>query len=132
MGNVKYLDFDEAKKGIIDATYRLVSVVDSLNNANYDTYLDVFAEKFIIDCMDYCHRADFPRTLIYTASELAVKYIKDKFSDTHGPLKSLKENDVEFTWAVEDVSPIGCISEKDFESIRTKLNLYRKVVWSNG
>ncbi|WP_302064369.1 hypothetical protein [uncultured Veillonella sp.] len=132
MGNVKYLDFDEAKKGIIEATHRLVSVVDSLNNANYDTYLDVFAEKFILDCMDYCHRADFPRTLIYTASELAVKYIKDKFSDTHSPLKSLKENDVEFTWAVEDVSPIGCISEKDFESIRTKLNLYRKVVWSNG
>ena len=52
MGNVKYLDFDEAKKGIIDATHRLVSVVDSLNNVNYDTYLDVFAEKFILDCMD--------------------------------------------------------------------------------
>ena len=133
MGNVKYLDFDEAKKGIIDATHRLISVLeDGLNNANYDTYLDVFAEKFILDCMDYCHRTDFPRTLIYTASELAVKYIKDKHADSHGPLKSLKENDVEFEWAVEDVSPIGCISEKDFESIRTKLNLYRKVVWSNG
>ena len=133
MGNVKYLDFDEAKKGIIDATHRLISVLEGgLNDANYDAYLDVFAEKFILDCMDYCHRTDFPRTLIYTASELAVKYIKDKLSDTRGPLKSLKENDVEFTWAVEDVSPIGCISEKDFESIRTKLNLYRKVVWSNG
>lgn len=132
MGNVKYLDFDEAKKGIVDATHRLVSVVDSLNDANYDAYLDVFAEKFILDCMDYCHRTNFPRTLVYTAAELATKYIKDKYSDTHGPLKSLKENDVEFTWAVTDISPIGCISEKDFESIRTKLNLYRKVVWSNG
>ena len=48
MGNVKYLDFDDAKKGIIDATHRLVSAISSLNSVNYDTYLDVFAEKFIL------------------------------------------------------------------------------------
>lgn len=132
MGNVQYLDYDDAVQGVINTSNRLITMVDALDVDNYTDFLALFAEKFVLDCMDYCHRTNFPRTLVYTAAELATKYIKDKYSDTHGPLKSLKENDVEFTWALTDVSPIGCISEKDFESIRTKLNLYRKVVWSNG
>lgn len=132
MGNVQYLEYDEAVALVISTTNRLIFMIDSLNEVNCADYITLFAEKFVLDCMDYCHRTNFPRTLVYTAAELATKYIKDKYSDTHGPLKSLKENDVEFTWAVTDISPIGCISEKDFESIRTKLNLYRKVVWSNG
>lgn len=132
MGNVQYLDFDDAVQGVINTSNRLITMVDALDVDNYTDFLALFAEKFVLDCMDYCHRTNFPRTLVYTAAELATKYIKDKYSDTHGPLKSLKENDVEFTWAVTDVSPIGCISEQDFESIKPKLNLYRKVVWSNG
>ena len=132
MGNVQYLDYDDAVQGVINTSNRLITMVDALDVDNYTDFLALFAEKFVLDCMDYCHRTNFPRTLVYTAAELAVKYIKDKHIDSHGPLKSLKENDVEFTWAVTDVSPIGCISEQDFESIRSKLNLYRKVVWSNG
>lgn len=132
MGNVQYLDYDDAVQGVINTSNRLITMVDGLDVDNYTDFLALFAEKFVLDCMDYCHRTNFPRTLVYTAAELAVKYIKDKHSDSHGPLKSLKENDVEFTWAITDVSPIGCISEQDFESIRSKLNLYRKVVWSNG
>lgn len=132
MSNVQYLEYDSAIQEVINTSKRLISLIDGLKDIDHTTILTLFAEKFVLDCLDYCHRTNFPRTLIYTAAELAVKYIKDKHADSHGPLKSLKENDVEFEWAVIDVSPIGCISEKDFESIRPKLNLYRKVVWSNG
>lgn len=130
MGNVQYVPFDEAVQLVIQYAQRLITAHSI--DVDVGIQLEIFAEKFVLDTMDYCHRTNFPRTLVYTAAELAAKYIKDRYSDTHGPLKSLKENDVEFTWAVTDISPIGCISEKDFESIRTKLNLYRKVVWSNG
>lgn len=132
MGNVQYLEYDSAIQEVINTSKRLISLIDGMKDVDHTTTLTLFAEKFVLDCLDYCHRTNFPRTLIYTAAELSVKYIKDKHADSHGPLKSLKENDVEFEWAVTDVSPIGCISEKDFESIRPKLNLYRKVVWSNG
>lgn len=66
--------------------------------------LEAFAEKFVLDVMDYCHRTNFPRSLVYTGAELAVKYSKDTLSQSQGPLKSLKENDVEFIWGVSDVA----------------------------
>lgn len=130
MGNVQYMPYDNAVSEVIRQAERLVVIKD---NVVLDSIaLEIFAEKFVLDVMDYCHRTDFPRTLAYTGAELAIKYIVDSASNGQGPLKSLKENDVEFEWAVGEVSPIGCISEQDFNSIRPKLNLYRKVVWSNG
>lgn len=130
MGNVQYMPYDNAVSEVIRQVERLVVIKD---NVVLDSIaLEIFAEKFVLDVMDYCHRTDFPRTLAYTGAELAIKYIVDSASNGQGPLKSLKENDVEFEWAVGEVSPIGCISEQDFNSIRPKLNLYRKVVWSNG
>lgn len=130
MGNVQYMPYDAAVGEVIRQAERLVVIKD---NVVLDSIaLEIFAEKFVLDVMDYCHRTDFPRTLAYTGAELAIKYIVDSASNGQGPLKSLKENDVEFEWAVGEVSPIGCISEQDFNSIRPKLNLYRKVVWSNG
>lgn len=130
MGNVQYMPYDNAVSEVIRQAERLVVIKD---NVVLDSIaLEIFAEKFVLDVMDYCHRTDFPRTLAYTGAELAIKYIVDSASNGQGPLKSLKENDVEFEWAIGEVSPIGCISEQDFNSIRPKLNLYRKVVWSNG
>lgn len=136
MGNVQYMEFDTAVQEVVRQAERLAVIKSVGSDGVIDhTELELFAEKFVLDVMDYCHRTDFPRTLAYTGAELAVKYILDarRTDDgAPGPLKSLKENDVQFEWAVGEVSPIGCISEHDFNSIRPKLNLYRKVVWSNG
>lgn len=132
MDNVKYISYEEAVQCIADTAKRMLFMLDTTMDKKNLEPISFFAEKFVLDCMDYCHRTDFPRSLVYTGAELAVKYSKDTLSQSQGPLKSLKENDVEFTWAVSDMSPIGCISEQDFDSIKSKLNLYRKVVWSNG
>lgn len=132
MGNVKYISYEEAVQCIVDTANRMLFMVDTMAHEKSLEPISLFAEKFVLDCMDYCHRTDFPRSLVYTGAELAVKYSKDTLNQSQGPLKSLKENDVEFTWAVSDMSPIGCISEQDFNSIKPKLNLYRKVVWSNA
>lgn len=133
MRNVQYMEFDAAVQEVVRQAERLAVIKSVGSDGVIDhTELELFAEKFVLDVMDYCHRNDFPRTLAYTGAELAIKYIADSASNGQGPLKSLKENDVEFEWAVGEVSPIGCISEHNFNSIRPKLNLYRKVVWSNG
>lgn len=130
MGNVQYIPYNEAVRLVIQYAQRLITARSI--DVDVGIQLEVFAEKFVLDVMDYCHRTDFPRSLAYTGAELAVKYSKDTLNQSQGPLKSLKENDVEFTWTVSDISPIGCISEQDFNSIKPKLNLYRKVVWANG
>ncbi|WP_277293341.1 hypothetical protein [Veillonella montpellierensis] len=132
MANVKYISYEETVQCIADTANQMLFMLDTTMDKKSLELISSFAEKFVLDCMDYCHRTDFPRSLAYTGAELAVKYSKDTLNQSQGPLKSLKENDVEFTWAVSDMSPIGCISEQDFDSIKSKLNLYRKVVWSNG
>lgn len=132
MGDEQYIGFDEAVALIVQHANRLVNMgAIKADMNNIDAQIQVFAEKFVLDVVAYCHRTNFPRVLAYTAAELAMKYIADmnRMADgSLGPLKSLKENDVQFEWAVSSVAPIGCISEQDFESIRNKLNLYRKVV----
>lgn len=132
MANVKYISYEEAVQCIVDTAKRMFFMLDTTMDKKSLELISSFAEKFVLDCMDYCHRTDFPRSLVYTGAELAVKYSKDTLSQSQGPLKSLKENDVEFTWTVSDMSPIWCISEQDLNSIKPKLNLYRKMVWFNG
>lgn len=92
-------------------------------------------EKLVLDILDYCHRDDFPMALVYTAVDLVGKRLDDLQGDTdadgisaRGPLSGLKMDDTEFTFAVDSVSATGILSDYDFDSIRSKLNLYRKVV----
>lgn len=129
---MQYLPYDEAVAKVMQQTERLATLKNAFDADLEHDKMEMFAEKFVLDVLDYCHRSDFPRTLVYTGAELAVKYITDMNKSENAPLKSLKENDVQFEWAVKEVSPIGCISEDDFATIRGKLNLYRKVMWSNG
>lgn len=134
MSNVTYLPVAEAMAAIRKNVERLLMSRDVDVGFLQLPSLDMYIERFVYDTLDYCHRTDFPRTLTYVAAELAVKYLVDskKSDDGNGPLKSLRENDVTFEWAVDSVSPIGCISEEDFNKLRPKLNLYRKVVWGRG
>ena len=92
-------------------------------------------EKLVLDILDYCHREDFPVALVYTAVDLVGKRLDDLQADSEeegiaarGPLSSIKMDDTEFTFAVNSVSATGILSDYDFDSIKSKLNLYRKVV----
>lgn len=125
---MKYITAEEAIVAVKEKALSMAESNEQLQQYMTLGKLAMFAERYVMDVLDYCHRVDFPYALIYVGAELAVKYFADSSRDAPGPLKSLKENDVQFEWAVSSVSPIGCISEQDFESIRNKLNLYRKVV----
>ncbi len=92
-------------------------------------------EKLVLDIMDYCHREDFPEALVYTAVDLIGKRLDDIQADSEeegisarGPLSGLKMDDTEFSFAVDNVSGTGLLSDYDFDSIKSRLNLYRKVV----
>ena len=93
-------------------------------------------EKLVMDILDYCHRDDFPVALVYTAVDLVNKRLDDLQSvddedggiPTRGPLSSIKMDDTEFSFAVNNVSASGVLSDYDFDSIKAKLNLYRKAV----
>ena len=88
-------------------------------------------KKLVSDIVDYCNRTDFPVALIYTAVELICKRLDDENVDettgSSAPLKKIKQDDTEFEFAVDNVSVVGLSSDADFETIKPKLNLYRKV-----
>lgn len=76
--------------------------------------------------------------LVYTAVDLVGKRLDDLQSSadeaeegdipTRGPLSSIKMDDTEFSFAVNSVSASGVLSDYDFDSIKAKLNLYRRAV----
>jgi len=91
-----------------------------------------FIEKLVVDILDYCHRADFPPSLVYTIVDLVCKRIDDEAkaaAGAPGPLKRLQQNDTTYEWAVNSTSPFGLVSDVDFDSIKPKLNRWRKVAW---
>ena len=97
--------------------------------------LSFYVEKLIGDILDYCHRDEFPETLVYTVVDLIRKRLADEgqgagdeFAGTRGPLAKIKQDDTEFTFAVNNVDATGCLSDLDFDSIKQKLNIYRRVV----
>lgn len=101
-----------------------------------ETKLSYYVEKLVYDILDYCHREDFPATLVYTVTDLIRKRIRDEDSPTdedtglaiQGPLSSVKMDDTEFHFAVSSVDTTKNLAELDFEALKPKLNIYRKVV----
>jgi len=93
-------------------------------------------EKLVDEILDYCHRDDFPEALVYTVVDLIRKRLSDEDEESdhdlgikaRGPLSSVKMDDTEFKFAVSNVNASGVLSDLDFESIKTKLNKYRRVV----
>ena len=94
--------------------------------------LNFYVNKLVEDILSYCHRKDFPEPLIYTAVDLIRKRFNDELSKnefgTNAPLSKIKMGDTEFNFAVNNIDLAGCLSDLDFNSIKSKLNLYRKVV----
>jgi hypothetical protein len=102
-----------------------------------DENLLTFAiEKLISDILDYCHRDDFPDALIYTVSDLVRKRLAEESAgedselgfSTPGPLSDIKMDDTEFRFAVNNVDASAVLNDLSFDSIKPKLNLYRRVV----
>ena len=103
-----------------------------------------WVEKLVIDVLDYCHRKDFPEALIYTCVDLILKRLSDYEtaadsvdSDTAAvslPLSEIKEDetsykfDTSFTVKTTATDNVGLLSDLDFDSIKPRLNLYRKPV----
>lgn len=116
-----FISSDEAETAIVEAAKLLLQDGSTLNNAQYGIY----AAKLVGDVLDYCRRDDFPKALIYTCADLLVKRVNDAADDTKG-LKSIKMDDTQFDFAHGDVAA-GNQADADFETIRPKLNLYRKI-----
>lgn len=110
---------------------RLLRGAENLN----EVQAEFATEKLVSDMLDYCHREDFPMALVYTAVDLVGKRLDDMQDDAdsqgisvRSPLSSIKMDDTEFSFAVENVSASGVLSDYDFDSIKARLNLYRRVV----
>lgn len=127
------MEQQEAVQAILEKL-KLLRGAEKLNEAQA-----TFAtEKMVMDILDYCHREDFPVALVYTAADLVGKRLDDLQSSadeaeegdipTRGPLSSIKMDDTEFSFAVNSVSASGVLSDYDFDSIKAKLNLYRRAV----
>lgn len=116
-----FISSDEAETAIVETAKVLLQDGSTLNDAQYGIY----AAKLVGDVLDYCHRDDFPKALVYTCADLLVKRVNDAADDTKG-LKSIKMDDTQFDFAHGDVTA-GNQADADFETIRPKLNLYRKI-----
>lgn len=114
----------EAAERIITTAKTLLGDVGTEKDAIYQIY----ADKLVLDVLDYCNREDFPPALVYTCADLLFKREQDSTSDTQG-LKKVKMDDTEFEFATATASP-GTVADADFATIRNKLNLYRKLRWS--
>lgn len=117
----KLISSDEAETMIVETAKVLMQDGSTLNDAQYGIY----AAKLVGDVLDYCHRDDFPKALVYTCADLLVKRVNDAADETKG-LKSIKMDDTQFDFAHGDVTA-GNQADIDFETIRPKLNLYRKI-----
>ena len=116
-----YITATEAATRIIEMAKLLLGDTGTERDAVYQIY----ADKLILDVLDYCNRDDFPAALVYTCADLLVKREQDSTSDTKG-LKKVKMDDTEFEFATATETP-GTAADADFATIRNKLNLYRKV-----
>lgn len=100
---------------------------------NYDDSKDniylLYTNKLVCDILVYCHRCDFPKPLVYTCVELIKKRIDDDVAAEAGTkgLKSVKMDDTEFQFNTAAAVSAGNQSELDFNSIRPRLNLFRKL-----
>lgn len=91
--------------------------------------LKIYVEKLVLDILDYCHRKDFPSTLVFTCMDLINKRIDDEQAKLEGSssLKSIEAGDTKFEFSVSAAIASGILSDLDFDSIKPKLNLYRKI-----
>ena len=74
-----------------EAVTRIIANVQSIRGEPAeDAALTMYANKFVGFVLDYCNREDFPKTLIYTATDYISQWLEDKANGgRQGALKSL-------------------------------------------
>ena len=132
----KTLTPQEAAKQIAELTLSLLP--ENLRKNLSEVQLEFYVKKIVLDILNYCHIDFFPEALIYSAVDLIRKRITDESAQfessettvvsSNAPLKKIKQDDTEFEFAVNSVDLAGCLADLDFESIKPKLNLYRRLL----
>lgn len=89
----------------------------------------LYAKYFVAECLDYCNRDDFPQALCMTGAEIIGRWMDDLENGGRSALKSIKQDDTEYQFAVADASQAGSTLESDLAALRPRLNLYRKLRW---
>lgn len=121
---MKHLTINEAVADIVTK----IKTIRGDTNVN-ENCLKIYVEKLVLDILDYCHRKDFPSTLVFTCMDLINKRIDDEQAKLEGSssLKSIEAGDTKFEFSVSAAIASGILSDLDFDSIKPKLNLYRKI-----
>ena len=91
--------------------------------------LALYAKYFVAEVLDYCHRDDFPQALCMTGAEIIGRWLDDLENGGRSALKSIKQDDTEYQFAVSDASQTGSTLESDIAALRPRMNLYRKLRW---
>lgn len=118
---MKYIDSEIAVNTILNRVLEL--------RPDNETLAKDYCEAFVEHVLDYCHREDFPQPLVYTAAEMVVRWLDDRENGGRANLKSIKQDDTEFTFNVSDAAASVDFIGEDMASISQRLNLYRKVRW---
>lgn len=120
---MKYITADEAVAKLIETAETLRGQLAAESAA------EIYARHIVGYVLDYCHRNDFPEALILTGATLIGAWLDDVANGGRSALKSIKQNDTEFQFAVADTASAGSTMDADLEALRPKLNLYRRVRW---
>lgn len=112
----------------------ILEIIAKVKTIRGDTEIDeavlgIYVEKLVNDVLDYCHRHNFPRALTFTCMDLINKRIGDEQTAAEGAaqLKSIEAGDTKFEFNVAAAISSGVLNDLDFDSIKPKLNLYRKI-----
>ena len=121
---MKYISAEEAVERILDAAETMRA--GALENTALAT---LYAQHIVTYVLDYCHRRDFPSALVMTSASFVVQWADDAANGGRSALKSIKQNDTEFQFAVTDAASAGNVMDADLEAWQPQLNVYRKVGW---
>ena len=121
-------------RDIMTPTEAVADIIAKVKTIRGNTEIDeavlgIYVEKLVNDVLDYCHRHDFPRALTFTCMDLINKRIGDEQTAAEGAaqLKSIEAGDTKFEFNVAAAISPGVLNDLDFDSIKPKLNLYRKI-----
>lgn len=124
----------DKRRDIMTPAEAVVDITAKIKTIRGDTEIDeavlgIYVEKLVNDVLDYCHRHDFPRALTFTCMDLINKRIGDEQTAAEGAaqLKSIEAGDTKFEFNVPAAISSGVLNDLDFDSIKPKLNLYRKI-----
>lgn len=124
----------DKRRDIMTPAEAVADITAKIKTIRGDTEIDevvlsIYVEKLVNDVLDYCHRHDFPRALTFTCMDLINKRIGDEQTAAEGAaqIKSLEAGDTKFEFNVAAAISSGVLNDLDFDSIKPRLNLYRKI-----